>query len=75
MSAPVGIARRPGLSLTPPLPRHCGGEPWALTFIGVRKTFDPDRFDWASMDQDKLWRYNLHYFDFLHEPVRSNGPE
>jgi uncharacterized heparinase superfamily protein len=75
VSAPVGIARRPGLSLTPPLPRHCGGEPWALTFIGVRKTFDPVRFDWACMEQDKLWRYNLHYFDFLHEPVRSNGPE
>jgi len=75
VSAPVGIARRPGLSLTPPLPRHCGGEPWALTFIGVRKTFDPDRFDWPRMDQDKLWRYNLHYFDFLHEPGRTNGPE
>jgi uncharacterized heparinase superfamily protein len=57
------------------LPRDCGGEPWALTFIGVRKSFDPVCFDWTSMDQDKLWRYNLHYFDCLHEPGRTNGPE
>ena len=72
---PSGLSPRPGLFLTPPLPRDCGGEPWSLTFIGVRKSFDPARFDWASMDQDKLWRYNLHYFDCLHEPGRTNGPE
>lgn len=72
---PSGLSPRPGLSLTPPLPRECGGEPWALTFIGVRKSFDPARFDWQSMEQDKLWRYNLHYFDYLHELGRTNGPE
>ncbi|SFL76016.1 Uncharacterized conserved protein, heparinase superfamily [Desulfomicrobium norvegicum] len=71
---PSGLSPRPGLSLTPPLPRDCGGEPWAMTFIGVRKSFDPARFDWASMEQDKLWRYNQHYFDYLHEPGRTNGP-
>lgn len=74
-SDPVGVTPRLGLRLTSPLPRHCGGEAWALTFIGVRKAFDPVRFDWACMEQDKLWRYNLHYFDFLHEPGRTNGPE
>ena len=72
---PAGVTPRSGLRLAQPLPRRCGGEPWALTFIGVRKNFDSARFDWASMEQDKLWRYNLHYFDFLHEPGRSNGPE
>jgi uncharacterized heparinase superfamily protein len=75
VSVPVDISPRPGLCLTPPLPRDCGGEPWAFTFIGERKSFDPTRFDWASMDHGKLWRYNLHYFDYLHEPQRSNGPE
>ncbi|NCD23908.1 MAG: hypothetical protein EOL90_13375, partial [Spartobacteria bacterium] len=75
LSVPAGVTPSLGLRLAPTLPRHCGGEAWALTFIGVRKTFDPSRFDWASMDLDKLWRYNLHYFDYLHEPGRNNGPE
>ena len=25
--------------------------------------------DWVSADLPKLWRYNLHYFDYLHWPV------
>lgn len=75
VSAPAGIAPRAGLRLAPPLPRSCGGEPWAFTFLNERKEFDPARFDWVSRDRDKLWRYNLHYFDFLHEPGRANEPE
>ena len=34
-------------------------------FINETKAFDPDNVDWISEDQKKLWRYNLHYFDFL----------
>lgn len=71
---PRGVHPAAHAKLTPPLPRWCGGEPWAMTFLSVRKTFDPDRFDWTSPDQDKLWRYNLHYFDYLQEPDRENGP-
>lgn len=69
----TGISRRQGLRFAPPLPRCCGGEPWAFSFLNVRKEFDPSRMDWVSPEQDKLWRYNLHYFDFLHEPERTNG--
>jgi uncharacterized heparinase superfamily protein len=57
------------------LTRRSGGEAWAMTFLAVRKAFDKNRFDWDSTDQDKLWRYNLHYFDYLQEPDRDNGPE
>ena len=27
--------------------------------------------DWASKDMPKLWRYNLHYFDYLNDGSRS----
>ncbi len=33
-------------------------------FIGRKKTF-LDVLDWASEDMPLLWRYNLHYFQFL----------
>jgi uncharacterized heparinase superfamily protein len=59
--------------LLPVVPRRCGGEQWALTFLGARKSFTPANFDWRSDDHEKLWRYNLHYFDFLLEPGRENG--
>ncbi len=72
---PSGISPRPGLSLLPPLPRSCGGEPWAFIFLNERQEFDPAHFDWKSADRDKLWRYNLHYFDYLHEPGRTNGAD
>ena len=74
-SPPVGNFPGRNVLLTPPLQRACGNEPWAMTFLSVRKAFDPNCFDWASTDQGKLWRYNLHYFDFLHEPGRDNGPD
>ena len=34
-------------------------------FINETKAFDPRNVDWVAEDQKKLWRYNLHYFDFL----------
>ena len=35
-------------------------------FINETKPFNPDAVDWVCDDQKKLWRYNQHYFDFLH---------
>jgi uncharacterized heparinase superfamily protein len=35
-------------------------------FLNETKSFDPAAIDWSCEDQKKLWRYNLHYFDFLH---------
>ena len=25
-----------------------------------------ERIDWNPSDTSRLWRYNLHYFDYLH---------
>ena len=40
-------------------------------FLNVSKTFSPGKVDWASTDMTKLWRYNLHYFDYVLDPGRS----
>ena len=36
----------------------------SVCFLNKTRSFDYIR-DWACMDEPKLWRYNLHYFDFL----------
>ena len=43
----------------------------AFTFLHREKVFDPGRTPWACADMPKLWRYNLHYFDYLQHPQRS----
>jgi uncharacterized heparinase superfamily protein len=75
IATPDNLEIRERIRMKSMLTRRCGGEAWAMTFLSIRKTFDPNRFDWASPDQDKLWRYNLHYFDYLQEPDRENGPD
>ena len=42
-----------------------------IRFLNVSKTFSPGKVDWASTDMTKLWRYNLHYFDYILDPGRS----
>ncbi|MBN8281502.1 MAG: alginate lyase family protein, partial [Gammaproteobacteria bacterium] len=48
--------------LPPPEPAP---EPGRIRFVGLPRPFDPARPDWQAADAPKLWRYNLHYFDFL----------
>ncbi|ULA63025.1 MAG: Heparinase [Nitrospira sp.] len=43
----------------------------AFTFLHREKVFDPACIPWACVDMPKLWRYNLHYFDYLQHPQRS----
>jgi uncharacterized heparinase superfamily protein len=38
-------------------------------FLNQISTFAIDTPDWRASRYGKLWRYNLHYFDFLHEPI------
>jgi uncharacterized heparinase superfamily protein len=40
-------------------------------FLNVSKTFDRGKVDWASTDMTRLWRYNLHYFDYILDAGRS----
>lgn len=39
-----------------------------LAFIGLEERFDPNHPTWHHPTAPKLWRYNLHYFDYLHWP-------
>jgi len=36
----------------------------SVCFLNQKRSFEYI-IDWACMDEPKLWRYNLHYFDFL----------
>lgn len=37
-----------------------------LRFLNVAAPATPEGLDWHPADQSRLWRYNLHYFDYLH---------
>ncbi|MBV5329410.1 MAG: hypothetical protein JZU65_17600, partial [Chlorobium sp.] len=71
--APItgALALRQGVSLTSPLRRRMQGEENTFTFLNLIKRFEPASFDWQAGDMGKLWRYNLHYFDYLHADERS----
>ena len=36
-----------------------------FTFLNLRKDFLAGSTDWRCSEMPKLWRYNLHYFDYL----------
>ncbi len=43
-----------------PQPAEC-----ELRFLNVAVAADPAALDWHPRDKSRLWRYNLHYFDYL----------
>jgi uncharacterized heparinase superfamily protein len=61
----VGIAMVPGISDSSSTEVDS-----AFCFLGRTKRLDLGDLDWACGDMPKLWRYNLHYFDYLHDPQR-----
>lgn len=65
------VCLRQGVALSAPLRRRTTGDETTFTFLNITRRFDPQRFDWALRDMGKLWRYNLHYFDYLNEEGRS----
>lgn len=68
-----GLQRRPGIGLGPCLPhsRPAGGD-YSFSFLNQEKTFPAGGVDWAGTNMPKLWRYNLHYFDYLFDAGRSH---
>lgn len=52
--------------LTPVFPAVEDGR---IEFLHSGSLLPPGAVDWAAADRPKLWRYNLHYFDYLHWPV------
>lgn len=62
------VLLRQGVTMASPLQRDRQQTAQnAFTFLNQTRHFDPACFDWQPADMDKLWRYNLHYFDYLHE--------
>ncbi|MBK9305874.1 MAG: alginate lyase family protein [Nitrospira sp.] len=47
------------------------GDDSYFRFLRQAKSHQADQVDWVSKDMPKLWRYNLHYFDYLHDSERS----
>lgn len=44
---------------------------YEFCFLNYSKTFEDGHMDWASASMSKLWRYNLHYFDYVNDGSRS----
>lgn len=59
-----------GVSLAPV--QQDGGD-YDFSFLNVSRSFSDGPVDWVCADMPKLWRYNLHYFDYLHDAGRSRG--
>ena len=65
------VTWRPGVQCTPFLagPEPVGA-PGEITFVGQTRPFATSP-DWVAKGAPKLWRYNLHYFDYLGWPGQS----
>ena len=62
---------RPGVGLSPGIPSsRLLVRDHSFFFLNQEKTFPNSGIDWASKDMPKLWRYNLHYFDYLHDQTK-----
>lgn len=46
-------------------------DPWSFRFLNMERSFSDGSIDWVCADLPKLWRYNLHYFDYLCDSTRS----
>lgn len=67
--APTPIAHR-SLALTKVIAAGAHGVPGQFVFLNVARPW-PSAPDWRAADMPKLWRYNLHYFDYALDPGRS----
>ncbi len=43
-----------------------------FTFLNISQKLSLTSFNWCPDDVPRLWRYNLHYFDYLRQGDRSN---
>ena len=67
------VQLRQGVLLSPSLvPDPSGCEDYEFSFLNVKRSFAAKRINWVCADMPKLWRYNLHYFDYLNDRSRSS---
>ena len=65
---------RTGVNLAPPIGRRMPpGGPNEFAFLNRSQRFSDGKVDWRSPDKDKLWRYNLHYFDYVLDQDRPRA--
>jgi uncharacterized heparinase superfamily protein len=63
---------RPGVGFSPCLPpARLSSSHHSFSFLNQEWTFPSGAIDWAIKDMPKLWRYNLHYFEYLFDAGRS----
>lgn len=56
-------------------PKHAGMiGPSSFRFLNCKRTLD-GKEDWNDPNVDKLWLYNLHYFEFLNSSDKSHSKE
>lgn len=72
---PVAGARakeglRHAVFLPAPVPSDTGRR---IAFLNHPVSVDPESLDWHGGEFPKLWRYNLHYFDYLSWPGLTTG--
>jgi uncharacterized heparinase superfamily protein len=67
----IGLQPRSGLPAlsfaAPVVPSGLDGS--TISFLNHTRPLDATAIDWQAAAETKLWRYNLHYFDYLHWPV------
>lgn len=70
---PATIIRRAGVAFLHPAPFVSSGRVAAgeFRFLNQFKVFEGGCVDWVCADMPKLWRYNLHYFDYALDPRRT----
>ena len=65
--APDDLCRRQDIQYLPfARPVSPEVEPTDIKFLNTIRKIDIQAMDWRCTDAAKLWRYNLHYFDYLH---------
>ncbi|CAH0993315.1 hypothetical protein SIN8267_03463 [Sinobacterium norvegicum] len=47
-------------------------KPFNFKFLNVSHCFENETVDWELCTVSRLWRYNLHYFEFLSDGSRSD---
>lgn len=59
-------------ALAPPIPvSDASSLPFSFRFVGVEQVYSEGAVDWSADSVSMLWRFNLHYFDYLRDPQRS----